>query len=103
MKKANNRKRIKKSASKTQTKSRTMNSSSDKTVQSVENGIAVLKYAIKNNMSVSKAAVKNKKGRNYVSDIKARIENNYKNRSISRDLYNTFKSFSKNYDKKTQR
>jgi len=97
--KSSNRKRINKSAS----KSKTSTPNSDKTINSVKTGIEVLKYAIKNKMSVSKAAVKNKKGRNYVSDIKARIENNYKNRSISRDLYNTFKSVSKSYEKNIQR
>jgi hypothetical protein len=98
-KRANNRKQIKKSASKAQTKK---NTSNDKTVRSVENGIKVIKYAIKNKTSVSEAARENGHGRNYVSDIKARIDNNFKNRSITRELYDSFKSHSRSYEKATK-
>lgn len=96
---ANSRKQIKKSASKTQTKrSTTTNANTDKTVNSVKNGIEVIKYAIRNKTSISEAAREKGFGRNYVSDIKARIEKNYKNRSISRELYNSFKTSSKTYE-----
>ena len=98
---ANNRKQIKKSASKTQSKSKkstTTNVNSDKTVKSVKNGIEVIKYAIRNKTSVSEAAREKGFGRNYVSDIKARIDKNYKNRSITRELYDSFKTSSKTYE-----
>jgi len=94
-KKTNNRKQIRKSVSKT-TKRNTTNT--DKTVQSVENGIKIVQYAIRKKTSLSKASDDNGRGRNYVSDIKARIENNYKNRSINRELYTTFKTTLKNYE-----
>jgi hypothetical protein len=97
--KANKRKQIKKSASKTKSKKQSSNVNSDKTVKSVETGIKLLKYAIKNKTSVSEAARENGFGRNYVSDIKARIDNNYKKRSINRELYDSFKSSSKSYEK----
>lgn len=89
-----------KNASKTPVKSvTTKTTTSDKSVKSVENGIKVIQYAIKNKTSISEAARKNGHGRNYVSDIKARIDKNLKSRSIKRDLYDTFKSLSKTYDK----
>lgn len=75
------------------------NNSSTKTVQSVESGIKILNDAIKNKTSVSEAARQNGFGRNYVSDIKARIDKNFKNKSINRELYTTFKASSKSYDK----
>lgn len=93
-KKTNNRKQIKKSAS----KARTTSSASEKSVKSVETGIKILNYAIKKKISVSSAAEANDRGRNYVSDIKARIDKNYKNRSIGRDLYNSFKSTNRAYE-----
>lgn len=94
MKKSSTRKQITKSVSKT-----TKTPTSDKTVKSVENGIKVIQYAIKNKTSISEASRQNGHGRNYVSDIKTRIEKNYANRAIKRDLYNSFKSLSKTYDK----
>jgi hypothetical protein len=101
MKKSSTKKQVKKTVSKTKTstKKQTPASASDKSVKSVENGIKVIQYAIKNKTSISEAARKNGHGRNYVSDIKARIEKNYKSRSIKRELYNSFKSLSKTYDK----
>lgn len=68
-------------------------------VNSLENGISVLKYAIRKKKSVSASAVDNGYGRNYISDIKARLEENYKSKNITRDLYTTFKSLNKEYDR----
>lgn len=81
------------------TASKTNSSASTKTVKSVESGIKILNDAIKNKTSVSEAARQNGFGRNYVSDIKARIDKNFKNKSINRELYTTFKTSSKSYDK----
>lgn len=79
-------------------KKQTSNVNSDKTVKSVQTGIQILNYATKNKTSISEAARKNGLGRNYVSDVKARIDNNYKKKSISKELYDSFKNSSKNYD-----
>jgi len=68
-------------------------------VKSLENGINVLNYAIKKKISVSAAAKQNKFGRNYISDIKARLEENYKSKNITRELYSSFKTLNKEYQK----
>lgn len=97
--KTNKRIQTKKSASKTSNKKQPLNIKADKTTKSVETGIEILKYAIKNQTSVSGAAQKHGLGKNYVSDIKSRIENNLKNRNITRELYTSFKNSSKSYEK----
>lgn len=89
--KPTNKKRV------TETKRKSRNRTSS--VNSIENGISVLKYAIKKKLSVSAAAKEKGHGRNYVSDIKARLEENYKSKNISRELYNSFKTLSKDYQK----
>lgn len=68
-------------------------------VTSLENGIRILKYAIKRKTSLSAASKADDRGKNYISDIKARLEENYKSKNISRDLYNEFKSLNKQYEK----
>lgn len=69
-------------------------------IVSLETGIKVLRTAIKREISVSKAAKNvHKLGRNFVSDIKARLEDNYKNKNITTELYRTFKSLNKQYEK----
>jgi len=82
------------------------NSSANKTnkrressIISLNNGISVLRSAINNSISVSAAAKANGHGRNYVSDIKARIEENYKSGNIPKSLYTTFQSLSNRYNK----
>lgn len=80
-------------------KKQTSNVRPDKTVKSVQTGIEILNYATKNKTSISEASRKKGFGRNYVSDVKARIEKNYKKKSITRELYDSFKNTSKNYDK----
>ena len=81
------------------TTSRPTASKKTNSVNSLENGINVLKYAIKKKLSVSAAAKESGFGRNYISDIKARLEENYKSKNITKDLYATFKSLSKEYQK----
>ena len=83
----------------TATKRKSASASRTNSVNSLENGITILKYAIKNRISVSAASNANDRGKNYISDIKARLEENYKSRNISRELYNTFKSLNKQYQK----
>ena len=68
-------------------------------VTSLENGIRIMKYAIKRKTSLSAASNADGRGKNYISDIKARLEENYKSKNISRDLYSEFKALSKQYEK----
>lgn len=107
MKTTNKRKTAKASSRKTATASSRRGVSSPKrtnrrsnSIVSLENGINVLKTAIKKGISLSKAATEHHKlGRNYVSDIKARLEDNYKSKNITKELYTTFKSLNKEYEK----
>jgi hypothetical protein len=69
-----------------------------RTQSSVENGIKILKTAIKGNLSLSEASRRNSFGRNYLSDVKARIKENYKNRKINREMYQNFTSLLKTYN-----
>ena len=68
-------------------------------ITSLENGIRIMKYAIKRRTSLSAASNADGRGKNYISDIKARLEVNYKSRNISRELYNSFKTLNKEYQK----
>jgi len=68
-------------------------------VNSLENGIRIMKYAIKHKSSLSAASYADGRGKNYISDIKARLEENYKSKNISRELYSSFKSLGKQYQK----
>ena len=69
-----------------------------RTQTSVENGIKILKTAIKNKLSLSEASRRNSFGRNYLSDVKARIKENYKNKKIDREMYQDFSSVLKTYN-----
>ena len=81
------------------TASKPVASKKTNSVKSLENGINVLNYAIKKKISVSAAAKQNKFGRNYISDIKARLEENYKSKNITRELYSSFRTLNKEYQK----
>lgn len=72
---------------------------STKTETSVKNGVKILKTAIKKNISLSEASRQANFGRNYVSDIKLRIRDNYKKKNISREAYNEFNALMKEYSK----
>ncbi len=69
-----------------------------RTQGSVENGIKVLKTAIRGKLSLSEASRRNSFGRNYVSDVKARIADNYRNKNVDKTTYQTFKTLLKTYD-----
>jgi hypothetical protein len=69
-----------------------------RTQSSVENGIKILKMAIKGNLSLSESSRRNSFGRNYFSDVKARIKENFKNRKIDRETYQVFNSLLKTYN-----
>ena len=68
-------------------------------VTSLENGISILRYAIKKKVSLSAASKAGERGKNYISDIKSRLEENYKSKNISKELYSSFKSLNKQYEK----
>ena len=68
-----------------------------KTEVSVKNGIKILKKAIKNNISLSEASRQSDKGRNYVSDIKLRIQDNKKKKLVSKELFQEFNTLMKQY------
>lgn len=68
-------------------------------VISLENGIRIVKSAIKRKTSLSAASNAAGRGKNYISDIKARLEVNYKSRNISKELYSSFKALNKQYEK----
>jgi len=71
----------------------------NKTQASVENGVKILKKAIKQNISLSEASRRENFGRNYVSDVKSRIRDHYKAKKVSRELYQEFTSLVKEYSK----
>ncbi len=68
-----------------------------KTQVSVENGVKVLKTAIKSNISLSEASRRNNFGRNYLSDVKSRIKENYKNKAVDKETYQSFNTLLKTY------
>lgn len=68
-------------------------------VNSIENGIEILEYAIKKNLSASGSAREKGFGRNYISDIRARLMENYSSKNITRIQYSTFSSLYKQYEK----
>lgn len=68
-------------------------------VISLENGIRIVKSAIKRKTSLSAASHAAGRGKNYISDIKARLEVNYKSRNITKELYSFFKALNKQYEK----
>lgn len=76
---------------------RTARTQKNRTETSVENAIKILKTAIKGNLSLSEASRKNNFGRNYLSDVKARIKENYRNKNLGKETYQSFVSLLKTY------
>lgn len=70
----------------------------NRTETSVKNGLKIINRAIKKNISLSESARQYGFGRNYVSDIKARIKDNYRSKNISREMYSEFNSLIKQYE-----
>ena len=70
-----------------------------RTQVSVENGIKILKMAIKGNLSLSEASRQNSFGRNYLSDVKAKIKENYKSKRVDRETYRNFSDLLKTYNR----
>lgn len=76
-----------------------MRTTTNKTEASVKNGIKIITRAIRKEESLSEAARQSGFGRNYVSDIKARIETNFENKNVSRDSYREFNKLIKEYSR----
>lgn len=72
-----------------------MTKTKTRTQTSVENGVKVVKTALKKNISLSEASRQLNFGRNYVSDIKSRLTENRKN--IAKDTYSEIRSLLKEY------
>jgi len=68
-------------------------------VNSIENGIKILEHAIKKNVSASLAAKQKGFGRNYISDIRARVSENYTSGNINKIQHSTFVGLYKQYEK----
>jgi hypothetical protein len=71
----------------------------NRTQVSVENGIKILEMAIKGNLSLSEASRQNSFGRNYLSDVKAKIKENYKSKRVDRETYRNFSDLLKTYNR----
>lgn len=70
-----------------------------KTQLSVENGIKGLKTAVKKRLSLAEASRNLGKGRNYLSDIKNRLKDNYAKKNVDKDTYKQFNTLLKEYNK----
>lgn len=68
------------------------------TQTSVSNGIKVITTAIKRKISLSEASRTHNFGRNYVSDVRTRITDNYRRKNITKETYNTFTGLLKKYE-----
>lgn len=75
-----------------------MTNTKTRTEASVETGSRIVRKAISKKISLSEASRQSNKGRNYVSDIKARLNENYKNKNVGKEAYNEFKSLIKKYE-----
>jgi hypothetical protein len=69
-----------------------------RTQESVENGIKILKTAIKSEISLSEASRRNSFGRNYLSDVKIRIKDNLKKKNVDKQTYQEFSTLLKTYN-----
>lgn len=69
-----------------------------RTQVSVETGIKVVNTAIRRKVSLTEASRLNGKGKNYVSDIKARISENVKSGNVTKKLATEFTSLVKKYE-----
>jgi hypothetical protein len=71
-------------------------------IVSLENGIKILQIALRKKLSLSAAAKTAGRGKNYISDIKARLEENFKSKNITKELYTSFKQLNKEYEKSSK-
>jgi len=90
--------RTRKTSTANNTTRKTTKVTKTRTEVSVENGMRILQTAIKGNLSLSEASRRNSFGRNYLSDVKARIKENYKSKKINRETYQNFSMLLKTYN-----
>jgi hypothetical protein len=69
--------------------------------KSVENGIKIIRNALKKKISVSAASRENGRGKNYVSAIKIKLDSNLQTKAITKDLHREFNSLYSQYAKLT--
>jgi ribosomal protein S18 acetylase RimI-like enzyme len=69
------------------------------TLESVQNGIAIVRNATKLGLSLSEASRQAGFGRNYVSDVKARLKANREARNIDATTASEFRKAIKTYEK----
>lgn len=71
-----------------------------RTVESVRNGIKILEMALSEDLSLSEASRRHNFGRNYVSDLRARVKENYQKKNVDKQTYKSFVSLLKAYNKR---
>jgi len=69
------------------------------TQKSVETAIKVVKNALKKNVSLTASSKEFGKGKNYVSDVKARLASNLRKKNVDKETATTFKTLQKQYAK----
>jgi len=69
------------------------------TMESVQNGIAIITNATRHRLSLSEASRQAGFGRNYVSDVKSRLRANKEARNIDATTAREFKAVLKTYEK----
>lgn len=69
------------------------------TLESVQNGIAIVTNATKHGLSLSEASRQAGFGRNYVSDVKSRLKANREARNIDATTAREFRNAIKTYEK----
>jgi hypothetical protein len=68
----------------------------------IDNAVKIIRTAVKDRTSLSTSSQKHGFGKNYVSDVKARVKDSYRRRAITREHFNTFNSLYKQYESVTK-
>lgn len=81
------------------------NMETTRTEISVIKSLKIIKKAIKHDLSLSEASRQHNMGRNYVSDVKLRLENNFNRYNVTPENYTAFNKLIKRVDaiKRTER
>lgn len=64
-----------------------------------EAAVRILTTAVESNLSMSEASRRNNEGRNFLSQVKSSIKEDYESKFVTREVYSNFKSLLKAYDK----
>jgi hypothetical protein len=65
----------------------------------IEKAVAVINYAVESKITLAEASRAKGFGRNYVSDIKGRVDKNFAKNNINKTQYANFNSAYKRYEK----